>query len=127
MIFQQHAYLYCYVKAKVVTHYTLSNHIKNEEGNIKNADEKFKQALRIGSVVLGILLQLLFMTAGPPQSAQAAPGDLDMSFNGTSKVLTDFGGSNDAVHAYFMNEQGKEVIETEKEALKLQPDNEEFK
>jgi uncharacterized delta-60 repeat protein len=56
--------------------------------NIVN--ERFQQVIRIGAVILSLLLQFLFMTAGLPQQAQAAPGDLDPSFGIGGKVTTDF-------------------------------------
>ncbi len=54
------------------------------------ANERFRQVIRIGAVVLSLLLQFLFMTAGLPQQAQAAPGDLDPSFGSGGKVTTNF-------------------------------------
>ena len=56
--------------------------------NIVN--ERFKQVIRIGAVILSLLLQFLFMTAGLPQQAQAAPGDLDTSFGTGGKVTRAF-------------------------------------
>ena len=75
--------------------------------NIVNG--RFKQVIRIGSVILSLLLQFLFMTAGLPQQAQAAPGDLDTSFGTGGKVTTGFSLGNGMAYSVAIQADGKIV------------------
>src|SRR5438309_1488545 len=43
-------------------------------------------------------------------STQAGPGDLDTTFNGTGKVITDFAGANDQAGSVALQSDGKIVV-----------------
>src|SRR5438445_152143 len=42
--------------------------------------------------------------------AQAGPGDLDTTFNGTGKVITDFAGANDQAASVALQSDGKIIV-----------------
>lgn len=53
---------------------------------------------------------ILLLTAFGPHAAEAAPGDLDTSFGGTGKVVTDFSGREDFGNAVAVQADGKIVV-----------------
>src|SRR5438128_725860 len=63
---------------------------------------------RLRNVILGLLSASLWLL-GAVLPAEAAPGDLDLSFGSGGKVLTDFGGTFDEVRALAIQADGKIV------------------